>query len=42
MKHKEADDHYFFEKIFDLFKDNCELDLVIEKRSNKIIGAHIY
>jgi len=47
MKHNEADDYYFFkieffEKHFDLFKDNCELALVMEKGSNKIISGSIF
>jgi len=47
MKHNEADDYYFFKieffkKHFDLFKDNCELALGMEKGSNKIIGGSIF
>jgi len=47
MKHKEADDYYFFqprffEKHFDLFKDNCELALVTIRGSSEIIGGSIF
>lgn len=47
MKHNEADDYYFFKieffkKHFDLFKDNCELALVMQKGSNKIMGCSIF
>ena len=47
MKYNEADDYYFFKieffkKHFYLFKDNCELALVMQKGSNKIIGSSIF
>jgi hypothetical protein len=47
MKQNEADDYYlfkieFFKKHFNLFKDNCELALVIEKGRNKIISGSLF
>ena len=47
MKYNEADDYYFFKigffrNHFNLFKDNCELALVIQKGSNKMIAGSIF
>ncbi len=47
MKQYEADNYYFFKKEFfkkylDLFKDNCELALVMGNGSNKIMGGALF
>jgi len=47
MKKREADEYYyftldFFKKHFVLFENNCELALVKEKESKKIIGVSIF
>ena len=47
IKRRETDSYYFFKieffkKHFDLFKDNCELALVISKEDKKIIAGSIF
>ena len=47
MNYRDADDYYFFKlkffkNHFHLLKDNCELALIMEKGSNKIIGGSIF
>jgi len=47
MKYNRADDYYFykigfFKKHFNLFKDNCELGLVMGNESNEIMGGSIF
>jgi len=47
MNYRDAEDYYFFklkffEDHFYLFKDNCELALIMKKGNNKIIGGAIF
>ena len=47
MNYRDADEYYlfkleFFKKHFSLLKNNCELALIMEKGSNKIIGGSIF
>lgn len=47
MNYRDADEYYlfkleFFKKHFFLLKNNCELALIMEKGSNKIVGGSIF